>query len=310
MSETIEEVRRFNRFYTRELGLLDEGLTRSPFSLPEARTLYELASRPAQTAAEISRTLRMDKAQLSRILSRFEAGGMVVAETSPTHARQRLLTLTRAGRAAFETLNEGTVAHVQALLAPLGSRSKRRLTAAMREIRSLLGERAPEAGGDVTLRSPIPGDLGWVIHRQAILYAEEYGWDWTYEGLIAGILGQFVATFDAEREGAWIAEAGGSIAGSVFLMRSEDPATAKLRLLYVEPGHRGLGIGRRLVDACIERARKAGYRTLALWTNDVLVSARRIYEAAGFRLVGEEPHRSFGHDLVAQTWELALKPAA
>jgi GNAT superfamily N-acetyltransferase/DNA-binding MarR family transcriptional regulator len=336
----VEELRRFNRFYTHQIGLLNERLSNSRFSLPQARVLFELAAGKAQTAAGLSRILDMDKAHLSRILARFRAQRLVLSRISPDHAKHRLLTLSKSGVDAFESLQNATVTEMRKLLAPLDAGSTRRLLDAMQAIQATLTVPAPAApapgsdafslptpaapapgsdafslptpaapapGSDAfSLRSPKVGDLGWVIHRQAVLYAQEYGWDWTYESLISGILAEFVAKFDAAREHAWIAERDGAIAGSIFLMRGDDPLTAKLRLLYVEPAARGRGIGAGLVAACISRARATGYRKLTLWTNDVLVSARRLYEAAGFRLTAEEKHRSFGHDLVGQTWLLEL----
>ncbi|HLW90530.1 MAG TPA: helix-turn-helix domain-containing GNAT family N-acetyltransferase [Roseiarcus sp.] len=306
MPTTIEEIRSFNRFYTRRIGLLDAGLSNSPFPLVEARVLYELARGDAETAADLSRSLDMDKAHLSRVLSRLRTRGLVAAIVSPRHAKHRLLSLTASGRAAFAELEKGTKAQVDALIAPLDRAAANRLTSAMRNIKSILDRPTDSDKGAFLLRAPRVGDLGWVIHRQAALYAEEYGWDWTFEGLIAGILSQFIANFDPAREAAWIAERGDAIVGSIFLVRGDEPSTAKLRLLYVEPAARGLGIGAALVAACIERARKNGYARLVLWTNDVLVSARRIYEAAGFRLIAEEKHHSFGHDLIGQNWALDL----
>ncbi len=216
-----------------------------------------------------------------------------------------MLTLTEAGRKTFAAADSAARAQVDALLLPVDERGRERLAEAMRDIRAALEDREAEDAG-VRLRPLKPGDVGWIIHRQAVLYNQEYGWDWTYEGLASRILGDFVAEFDPAREDGWVAERRGAIAGSIFLMKSDDPAVAKLRLLYVEPSARGLGIGRTLVDTCIARARELDYRELTLWTNDVLVSARRIYQAAGFRLVSESPHHSFGHDLVGQTWILDL----
>ncbi len=304
----VDEIRVFNRFYTREIGLLDKHLPASDLSLPEARVLYELANAEGEhrTAADIGRMLRMDKAHLSRIIARFRRRGLVRGRTSPRHGRHVLLSLTERGRRTFAGLDAGARAQMDRLLLPLDQDRRRRLAAAMREVRSVLTPDQTD-GDDVGLRGAAPGDLGWIIHRQAVLYHEEYGWDWTYEGLISGILGKFVAEHDREREGAWIADLRGVIVGSVFLLRTDDPAVAKLRLLYVEPAARGRGLGRRLVDACTARAREIGYSELSLWTNDVLTSARRIYEAAGFRLVSEAPHRSFGHNLVGQIWTLDLE---
>jgi len=305
----VDEVRSFNRFYTREIGLLDEHLSRSDFSLAEARVLYELAHGGEQTAADIARTLTMDKAHLSRIVARFRARGLVQSRVSPEHGKRRQLALTDAGRKAFAALEQGTRSQMEAILMPLDGQGNERLVAAMREIRAVL-DRDKAEGTDIRLRGLEPGDMGWITHRQAVLYNREYGWDWTYEGLVSQILGDFAAHFDPVREDGWVAERAGVIVGSVFLMKSPDPAVAKLRLLYVEPSARGLGVGRRLVATCIERARALGYEKLTLWTNDVLVSARRIYQAAGFALVDEAPHHSFGKDLMGQTWTLDLRQPA
>jgi len=301
----VDEIRSFNRFYTRRIGLLDEHLSNSPFSLVEARVLYELARGEPGTAADLCRALDMDKAHLSRVLARLRGRDLVLAEPSPRHAKHRLLSLTPAGQAAFAALERGAKAQMGALIAPLAPADGERLSSAMSQIRSILEK---PAGGDKSfvLRSPRVGDLGWVIHRQSVLYAEEYGWDWTFEGLIAGIVGRFVAEYDPAREAAWIAEREGEAVGSIFLVRGDEEGLAKLRLLYVEKSARGLGVGAALTKACIERARQCGYRRLTLWTNDILVVARRIYQAAGFKLVSEEKHRSFGHDLVGQYWALEL----
>jgi DNA-binding MarR family transcriptional regulator/N-acetylglutamate synthase-like GNAT family acetyltransferase len=302
-----DEVRGFNRFYTREIGLLNRRLPATDLSLPEARVLYELAHAPevCRTAAEIGRALKMDKAHLSRIVARFRARGLAQSRVSPDHGKLRLLSLTEAGREAFAAAEAAARAQVDALLMPIGEGGRERLAEAMRDIHAALNGREAKVG-DLNLRRLRPGDVGWIIHRQTVLYNQEYGWDWTYEGLASRILGAFVAEFDPSREDGWVAERRGAIAGSIFLMKSDDPAVAKLRLLYVEPGARGVGLGRSLVDICIARARELGYRQLTLWTNDVLVAARRIYQAAGFRLVSEAPHHSFGHDLVGQVWTLDL----
>ncbi len=303
------ELRGFNRFYTRAVGLLDERLAGSAFTLPEARVLFELAG-AEQTAADVVRRIGIDKAHLSRIVARLRARGLLASRPSPQHGRHVLLSLNAKGRAAFRRLDAGSQARVQALLEPLRADARTRLVAAMREVRDVLEPTPRQAPLPIVLRPLRTGDIGWVTQRQALLYEREYAWDWTFEGLVARILGDFVAGFDAAREDAWIAELEGAVVGSVFLMRSSDPATARLRLLYVEPHARGHGIGRLLVDACIARARAIGYRTLTLWTNDVLVAARAIYQAAGFVLFDESKHRSFGHDLVGQTWnlDLALSP--
>ena len=302
-----DEVRAFNRFYTLKIGLLNRSLPATDLSLPEARVLYELAHAPegGRTAAEVGRTLKMDKAHLSRIVARFRARGLAESRVSPDHRKHRLLTLTEAGRNTFAAAEAAARTQMNALLEPIDFSGRKRLVEAMRLIRAALNEREGK-DGDMSLRRLKPGDVGWIIHRQAVLYHEEYRWDWTYEALASRILGDFVAGFDPAKEDGWVAERAGAIAGSIFLMKSDDPAVAKLRLLYVEPSARGAGLGRALVATCIARARELGYRELTLWTNDILVAARRIYQAAGFRLVSEAPHHSFGHDLVGQTWTLEL----
>jgi DNA-binding MarR family transcriptional regulator/GNAT superfamily N-acetyltransferase len=302
-----DEVRSFNRFYTREIGLLERHLPASALSLPEARVLYELAHAPKVgcTAAEIGRRLRMDKAHLSRIVARLRARKLVASRVSEAHGKHVLLSLTNAGWAAFAAAEGGARAQVDALLSPVDATGRERLVKAMRDVRAVLGDRETQ-DGEPRLRSLAPGDIGWIVHRQTVLYHQEYGWDWNYEGLASLILGAFVAEFDPAREDGWVAERRGAIVGSIFLMTGDEPGVARLRLLYVEPSARGLGLGRMLVDTCIARARELGYQRLTLWTNDVLVSALRIYQAAGFRLTHEAPHHSFGHDLVGQTWVLEL----
>jgi DNA-binding MarR family transcriptional regulator/N-acetylglutamate synthase-like GNAT family acetyltransferase len=302
-----DEVRAFNRFYTLKIGLLNRSLPATDLSLPEARVLYELAHAPGagRTAADMGRALNMDKAHLSRIAARLRFRGLMASRVSPGHRKHRLLTLTEAGRKTFAAADHAARAQVDALLEPIEVSQRARLVEAMRLIRAALNDRKAD-DGEASLRPLRVGDAGWIIHRQAVLYHQEYGWDWTYEGLASRILGAFIAEFDSAREDSWIAERGGAIVGSIFLMKSDDPKVARLRLLYVEPAARGLGLGRRLVAACVARARELGYRELTLWTNDVLVSARRIYQAAGFKLIEEQPHHSFGHDLVGQTWTLDL----
>lgn len=302
--ERIDAVRAFNRFYTRQIGLLDEGLLKSTFSLTEARVLYELAHRNGLTATELARDLGLDAGYLSRLLKKFEERDLVERATIEADARRSSIALTKAGRQAFAPLNQGSHEQVAALLERLSAAEQDRLVRAMQTVQRLLGGSA-EPKIPYMLRSLQVGDIGWIIHRQGLLYAQEYGWDDTYEALVAEILGAFVKSFDPKWERSWIAEREGEVVGSVFVVRQSD-AVAKLRLLYVEPSARGLGIGRRLVEECIGFARTKGYRTLTLWTNDVLTSARRIYEAAGFKLTDEERHHSFGKDLVGQNWNLEL----
>ena len=303
--DSIDRIRSFNRFYTRQLGLLDESLDGSGFTLTEARILFELAHRGATTASELSRDLGLDGGYLSRILARFDADGIIRRKPSRADGRRSSLELTAAGRRTFTPLRRAAREQVNQLIAPLDGAQRVEMLRALTTVRTLLGDPDTTAC-PIRLRDPEPGDLGWVIHRQAVLYQHEHGWDETYESLIARILADFVDAYDPTRDQARIAEQEGRIVGSVFLVRTEDTTVGQLRLLYVEPSTRGQGLGRRLVDECIAGARQRGYRTLRLWTNDVLVSARRIYEAAGFELVATEAHHSFGHDLVGQTWELGL----
>jgi DNA-binding MarR family transcriptional regulator/predicted N-acetyltransferase YhbS len=299
----VEAVRQFNRFYTRRIGVLEEGLHGSSFSLAEARVLYELAQRRLPAASELARDLGMDAGYLSRILRGFERRGLLERSPSPADGRQSLLALTEAGHAAFAPLNAGSRQEVAGLLAPLSGAEQQRLTEAMAVIERLLG-RSQEGAGFI-LRAHQPGDMGWVVQRHGELYASEYGWDERFEALVASIVAAFITNYDPRRERCWIAERNGAPVGSAFLVRKSE-SVAQLRLLIVEPSARGLGIGRRLVDECERFARQAGYTTITLWTNSVLSAARRIYEAAGYRLVASEPHRSFGRDLVGETWELPL----
>jgi DNA-binding MarR family transcriptional regulator/GNAT superfamily N-acetyltransferase len=303
-ADAIAAVRRFSRFYTRQLGLLGEGLLESEFSLTESRVLYELAHQDGLTATALGRDLGLDTGYLSRILKKFEARGLLARAQSESDARQSILTLTPAGRAAFEPLNHASRAQLATMLCQLRGGELDELTRAMATVETLLG-RSEAAAAPVILRPHQVGDIGWVARRQGMLYAQEYGWDDTFEALVAEIGAKFIRAFDPKRERAWIAERDGAIIGSVFVVKESDEV-AKLRLLYVEPAARGLGLGRRLVGECIRFARARGYRTLTLWTNDILTAARRIYVEAGFTLVAEEKHHSFGKDLVGQNWALAL----
>lgn len=308
VADTVAKVREFNRFYTRLVGALDEGHLHSSFSLAEMRVLYEIAHSPGPTATDLARDLRLDQGYLSRMLRGFERRGLVERVPSPSDARRNHLQLTSKGRSTFAELNTRASQAVADVLAPLADREQRELLDSMRTIESLLGSRpATDPAVPFILRPHRPGDMGWVVHRQAVLYAQEYGWDETYEALISRILADFIDRFDAKRERCWIAERNGEIVGSVFLIKHpERTGVAQLRLLYVERAVRGLGIGRRLVRECTEFARQTGYKAITLWTNSVLTSARKIYEAEGYRLLAENPHHSFGHDLVGQTWELEL----
>jgi DNA-binding MarR family transcriptional regulator/GNAT superfamily N-acetyltransferase len=299
----VAAVRHFNRFYTRLIGVLEEGQAASSHSLTELRVLYELAHRDDPVAADLASDLGIDAGYLSRIIKKFARAGLVAKVASTTDGRRQRLRLTEEGHAAFAPLERATERQISALIAPLDASGQERLVGAMATIEGLLGQGRPPA--PYVLRSHRPGDMGWVVHRQAVLYAREYGWDETFEALVAEIAAKFITDFDPKRERCWIAERDGGILGAVFVVAASDEE-AKLRLLYVEPGSRGLGIGRRLVEECVRFARDTGYRRLVLWTNDVLVAARRIYQSAGFRLVRSEAHHSFGKDLVGEFWELEL----
>ena len=300
----ISVVRRFNRFYTRQIGVLREGHLDSPFSLAEVRVLYELAHRDGPTSAEVARDLGLDAGYLSRIVRSFERRELIEKTRSERDARQTHLRLTDTGRAAFADLDARADGEIATLVRTVAPDDWRRLTDAMRTIERVLAPKQ-EAARSYVIRTHQPGDIGWVVYRHGVLYAREYGWDERFEALVAQIVAEFVHNFDARRERCWIAEQDGERVGSVFLVKKTD-TVAKLRLLLVEPKARGLGIGHRLVDECIRFARRAQYRRMTLWTNSILHAARRIYETAGFTLVSEEPHAMFGENLIGQTWELEL----
>ena len=302
--QLVEVVRRFNRFYTKQIGVLHEKLLRSPFPLTEARVIYELAHHEKTTATELSTELGLDAGYLSRLLRSFKKRGLIHKQPSQTDGRQTFLSLTERGQGAFAMLNSRSRSEVGAMLSDFSAADQNRLVKAMQTIEELLGAK-PEHKVPYLLRPHQPGDMGWVVHRHGVLYAEEYGWDEQFDALVASIVAKFIQHFKPKQERCWMAEMGGEIVGSVFLVR-KSRMVAQLRLLLVEPKARGLGIGTRLVNECIRFARQAGYRKIVLWTNSVLDAARHIYEEAGFHLVGEEPHHSFGHDLVGQTWELKL----
>lgn len=304
IEQRVAAVRRFNRFYTQKIGVLREGLLDSPFSLSEARVLYELAHREQPTATELGKDLALDPGYLSRILRGFEKQGLVRKTPSKSDGRRNLLALTRKGEEAFAPLNVRSRAEIGTLLGSLTEAEQFRLVEAMHTIETLLGAQ-PDPKAPYLLRPHQPGDMGWIVHRHGVLYAQEYGWDQSFEALVAEVAAAFIRNYDAKHERCWIAEKDGEIVGSVFLVK-KSKTIAKLRLLYVEPKARGLGIGARLVTECERFARQAGYRKITLWTNSILHAARRIYEKGGYRLVASEPHHSFGHDLIGETWEKAL----
>jgi len=304
LARRIDTVRRFNRFYTRRIGVLREDLLGSPYSLAEARLIYELAHRDRPTAAELGRDLALDAGYLSRLLRGLERSGVLTRTRSASDSRRNHLALTGKGRRAFAALNARSNSEVAALLEHLPDPEQRGLVSALETVEKLLGAR-PAPSAPYLLRTHQPGDMGWIIGRHGALYAQEYGWDETFEALVAEIAARFIRSFDPKRERCWIAERDGRNVGAVCLVR-KSATVAQLRLLIVEPDARGLGIGRRLVSECERFARRAGYRKIVLWTNDILDAARHLYEEAGYRLVKAEPHHSFGKDLVGQYWELGL----
>ncbi|MEV5573347.1 bifunctional helix-turn-helix transcriptional regulator/GNAT family N-acetyltransferase [Spirillospora sp. NPDC052269] len=306
----VATVRDFNRFYTRVLGLLGDGHVRTPYSLTEARVVFELAQRPETEVLALRRALDLDAGYLSRMLARFESDGLVERERSADDARRQLARLTARGREVFALLDERAAAQIRALLDGLSGEDRDRLVESMRTVRECLDtpEPVPPAGsdGEVTLRPLRPGDLGWVVQRNGELYASECGWDSSYEALVARVAAEYVEQHDPERENAWIAELGGRRVGSVFCVR-RDATTAQLRLLIVEPDTRGAGVGGRLVDACVRFAAASGYERMVLWTTALQEPARRIYARAGFELVDkEEPSDRFGGTVHGETWELSL----
>jgi DNA-binding MarR family transcriptional regulator/GNAT superfamily N-acetyltransferase len=298
--------RQFNRMYSRYIGFLNEGLLNSDYSLPEARVLYELATRSAPKASEIAEALGMDAGYLSRLLGKFERDGLLRKKASEQDGRYADLMLTAQGRSVFKKLNALSDQQARDVLGDLHPAARQELIHCMRSVENILMkvDRRPIP---YVLRPHRVGDMGWVVHREGVGYAEQYGWDATFEALVAKIVSDFIANFEPSRERCWIAELDGQNVGHIFLVKHPTQAhTAKLRLLFVEPSARGTGLGQALVNECVRFARAAGYRKLVLWTQSILTAAHRIYQKAGFRLVKEEPHHSFGHDLIGQEWELDL----
>jgi len=305
--QQIEQVRAFNRDYTRRIGVLSQGLLQSPWSLTEARVLYEIAHRPGVTATALAADLGLDRGYLSRILKRFAARKLIARAASVADARRLHLKLTPAGRGVFMPLERRARREVRKLLSPLDATRRRALLVAMSTIRDAFDPAG--ARGGLVLRTHRPGDMGWVVERHGALYACEYGWNEEFEGLVAGITADFIRKLDPARERCWIAELHGRRVGCIFLVAG-DGGSARLRLLLVEPEARGLGLGGRLVGECVSFARSAGYERIVLWTQSTLVAARRLYQRAGFVRTARKPHHSFGHDLVGETWELSLVGSA
>ena len=304
----IEAVRRFSRFYTRKIGILQQGAYHSQFYLTQVGVLYELGHRDRCTATDLCTDLGLDPGYVSRILSDFQKRGFLQKNRSETDGRQTMLSLSARGRKTFGPLDARSAAEVGAMLRPLSPSERKGLVAALQSIEGLLDDRAGQGKSSYLLRTHQPGDMGWVVYRHGVLYAREYGYDEQFEALVASIVAKFIQHFDPRRERCWIAEKDGEIVGSIFLVK-KSKAGAKLPLLLVEPSARGLGIGARLVAECVRFAREAGYRKITLWTQSDLYAARHLYRQAGFRRVHKEPHHSFGHDLVAETWDLDLSPA-
>ena len=299
----VETFREFNRFYTHRIGVLEKGLLSSSFTLAQARVLFELAQRAQASANEIGDLLGLDAGYLSRIVQGFASSGLITRKPSPDDRRRMLLSLTAAGKRAFARLDRNSRTQASDILGGLSPDGRDRLLSSMQSMRRLLAGAEPRARGRVTIRTHRAGDIGWAIERHGRLYTDEYGWNEEFEALVATLFADFATRHDPARERMWIAEVDGVRAGCVFVVRNaDDPTLAQLRCLLVDPSGRGHGIGRRLVDRCIAFARAAGYRGMTLWTNDVLVFARRIYEATGFTLAKEYRHHSFGHDLVGQIW--------
>lgn len=302
--ERIGTVRQFNRFFTRQIGVLREGLLHSPYPLTDARILFELGQCNQVTASRLGRELGLDAGYLSRILARLEQQGLLEKVRSENDGRQLLVSLTAAGREAFALLDQRSREEVSEMLEDLSEEDQQRLLKAMQTIESVLSN-GFKFSEPFVLRPHEPGDMGWVAHRHGVLYTQEYGWDEHFEALVAQIVADFINNYNPGRERCWIAEMDGEIIGSVFVVQSSE-TVAKLRLLLVEPKARGLGLGTRLVEECIRFARRRGYQKLILWTNSILLEARHIYKKTGFKLVAEEAHHSFGHDLIGETWELVL----
>jgi DNA-binding MarR family transcriptional regulator/N-acetylglutamate synthase-like GNAT family acetyltransferase len=307
--DAIAAVRRFNRFYTRQIGVLRKTYLDSPYSLGEMRVLYELSQRDQLTATDVGRALDLDAGYLSRLLRNFEKRGLISRTTSAKDGRQSHLALTARGRKLFAPMEERSQRQAGAMLDKLDDTQQARVVAAMDTIETLLAgapAEKPDGKSCYVLRDPRTGDFGWIVSRHAELYAKEYGWNEPFEGLCAQIVADFVNNFDPKRERCWIAEIDGENVGCVMMVKDEQPGVARLRLLLVDPKGRGLGLGTRLVDECVRFARAAGYRKITLWTHSILSAARHVYEGAGFTLTSSEPRHTWGQDVVAEFWDLEL----
>lgn len=301
--DDLADIRAFNRFYTAQIGLLEEHFNDSPLTLPEARALYEIDARGHTTAGELIKALRMDRGYLSRMLAKFSDAGLTAVSPNPTDRRSNTVALTTDGDIIVDRLNQKSDDAVVSLIYPLSPGQRAELVRAMRTIRSLLGDVAP--AGPVILRPHRIGELGWLVHRQGVLYNQQFGWNAEFEALIARIYSDYAAAPDTPAKSLWIAERNGAVAGSIFVMPSEGLAgSAQLRMLYVEPSARGLGIGATLVAQCVGFAREAGYERMRLWTHTIQESARRVYAKAGFQIAETKPHHAFGKDLISEIWEL------
>jgi DNA-binding MarR family transcriptional regulator/GNAT superfamily N-acetyltransferase len=305
LAATVRGVREFNRFYTKQIGVLDEHLLQSPFSLAEARVIYELAARKNATATELRDELGLDAGYLSRILQGLEKQKLVEKRSEKADARKNILTLSEKGRAEFGKLDKMSRGQLENILDKLSSADQRRILDSMRTIEQLFGSRRDNGDQSYILRPPQPGDLGWVVQANGRLYTEEYGWDETYEAMTAQIIADYVKKLDPKRERCWIAEKDGENVGSVFLVK-QSATVARLRLLILDPKARGLGIGKRLVNECMRFARQTGYKKIVLWTQSNLLAARGIYKSEGYKLVNSQKNHIFGKNLISETWELKL----
>jgi DNA-binding MarR family transcriptional regulator/GNAT superfamily N-acetyltransferase len=307
LDANVSAVRHFSRYYTRRIGVLEDSLLGSGLTLPQGRLVFEIAHCPPTTATPgaLATLLGLDAGYVSRLLAALEAKGLIERQASPSDGRSVVLGLTPAGERVFSEMDGRSRQEIAGLVGRLSDDAQMRVVGAMRTIEREF-EGAPSRRFEAMLREPRPGDIGWVVHRHGALYNQEYGWDWTFEALVAKVAGEFIEQFDPAQDCCRIAEVDGRIVGSSFVVRSGKPRVAKLRLVYVEPEMRGSGLGRRLVEDCMSFARRAGYMRMTLWTNDVLLAARRLYQRLGFEMVASEPYRGFGHDLVSETWERDL----